>query len=147
MAGIGGCDRGDGDLILRSLRSKRLEGWTQQLDSRPSFETRAPDSASALPGGRAPQDEGLSLAQFSSMPRPTASWLKFFRRRHPLQPHGEERILRVSNHEAAIGARRHPSRRAQERAPQDEVGNIFTGSQDEARDVFTNTPDEDSQCC
>src|SRR6267143_2180567 len=45
------------DLILRSLRSKRLEGWTQRLDSRPSFETRAPDSASALPGGRAPQDE------------------------------------------------------------------------------------------
>src|SRR3982074_603362 len=36
--------------------SKRLEGWTQH-DSRPSFETRAPDSASALPGERAPQDE------------------------------------------------------------------------------------------
>src|SRR5450631_4565172 len=47
----------DTDLILRSLRSKRLEGWTQRADSRPSFETRAPDSASALPGGRAPQDE------------------------------------------------------------------------------------------
>jgi hypothetical protein len=29
------------DLILRSLRSKRLEGWTQSADSRPSFETRA----------------------------------------------------------------------------------------------------------
>src|SRR5712672_652725 len=29
------------DLILRSLRSKRLEGWTQRRDSRPSFETRA----------------------------------------------------------------------------------------------------------
>src|SRR5712675_984753 len=29
------------DLILRSLRSKRLEGWTQRTDSRPSFETRA----------------------------------------------------------------------------------------------------------
>src|SRR3989442_4792871 len=28
------------DLILRSLRSKRLEGWTQNRDSRPSFETR-----------------------------------------------------------------------------------------------------------
>src|SRR5882762_3514217 len=35
-------------LILRSLRSKRLEGWTQRRDSRPSFETRA---------RRAPQDE------------------------------------------------------------------------------------------
>jgi len=32
--------RGNTGLILRSLRSKRLEGWTQQLDSRPSFETR-----------------------------------------------------------------------------------------------------------
>src|SRR6266850_2752255 len=31
----------DTDLILRSLRSKRLEGWTQRSDSRPSFETRA----------------------------------------------------------------------------------------------------------
>ena len=31
----------DADLILRSLRSKRLEGWTQRTDSRPSFETRA----------------------------------------------------------------------------------------------------------
>jgi hypothetical protein len=30
-----------GVLILRSLRSKRLEGWTQRLNSRPSFETRA----------------------------------------------------------------------------------------------------------
>src|SRR5258708_4703995 len=29
------------DLILRSLRSKRLEGWTESADSRPSFETRA----------------------------------------------------------------------------------------------------------
>src|SRR6266566_2627193 len=29
------------DLILRSLRSKRLEGWMQGADSRPSFETRA----------------------------------------------------------------------------------------------------------
>src|SRR6266436_1080759 len=29
------------DLILRSLRSKRLEGSTQHMDSRPSFETRA----------------------------------------------------------------------------------------------------------
>ena len=29
------------DLILRSLRSKRLEGWTQRMDSRLSFETRA----------------------------------------------------------------------------------------------------------
>src|SRR5882672_7843342 len=29
------------DLILRSLRSKRLEGWTQRMDSRPSFETPA----------------------------------------------------------------------------------------------------------
>src|SRR6267142_2826455 len=38
----------DTDLILRSLRSKRLEGWTQRRDSRPSFETRA---------RRAPQDE------------------------------------------------------------------------------------------
>jgi len=27
------------DLILRSLRSKRLEGWTQRTDSLPSFET------------------------------------------------------------------------------------------------------------
>src|SRR5258708_8685578 len=27
------------DLILRSLRSKRLEGWAQGTDSRPSFET------------------------------------------------------------------------------------------------------------
>src|SRR5258707_1221457 len=33
------------DLILRSLRSKRLEGWTQRMDSRPSFETR-PKAAS-----------------------------------------------------------------------------------------------------
>ena len=41
------CRTGD-DLILRSLRSKRLEGWTQRMDSRPSFETRAM---------RAPQDE------------------------------------------------------------------------------------------
>src|SRR5450631_2658719 len=47
----------DTDLILRSLRSKRLEEWTQRADSRPSFETRAPDSASALPGERAPSDE------------------------------------------------------------------------------------------
>src|SRR6266481_2375858 len=31
----------DTDLILRSLRSKRLEGWTRRMDSRPSFETRA----------------------------------------------------------------------------------------------------------
>src|SRR6266436_2980961 len=31
----------DTDLILRSLRSKRLEGRTQRTDSRPSFETRA----------------------------------------------------------------------------------------------------------
>src|SRR5258705_9877977 len=31
----------DTDLILRSLRSKRLEGWTQRRDSRLSFETRA----------------------------------------------------------------------------------------------------------
>src|SRR5260221_5336508 len=31
----------DTDLILRSLRSRRLEGWTQRRDSRPSFETRA----------------------------------------------------------------------------------------------------------
>jgi hypothetical protein len=29
----------DSDLILRSLRSKRLEGWMQRRDSRPSFET------------------------------------------------------------------------------------------------------------
>src|ERR1700687_3451624 len=29
------------DLILRSLRSKRLEGWRQHSDSRLSFETRA----------------------------------------------------------------------------------------------------------
>src|SRR5712664_4448157 len=36
------------DLILRSLRSKRLEGWTQRADLWPSFETRA---------RRAPQDE------------------------------------------------------------------------------------------
>jgi hypothetical protein len=28
------------DLILRSLQSKRLEGWRQHADSRPSFETR-----------------------------------------------------------------------------------------------------------
>jgi hypothetical protein len=27
------------DLILRSLHSKRLEGWPQRMDSRPSFET------------------------------------------------------------------------------------------------------------
>jgi hypothetical protein len=38
----------DTDLILRSLQSKRLEGWTQRRDSRPSFETRK----------GAPQDEG-----------------------------------------------------------------------------------------
>jgi hypothetical protein len=31
----------DTDLILRCLRSKRLEGWTQRRESRPSFETRA----------------------------------------------------------------------------------------------------------
>src|SRR5450432_1703517 len=45
----------DTDLILRSLRSKRLEGWTQRADSRPSFDTRAPGGASALPAGRATQ--------------------------------------------------------------------------------------------
>jgi hypothetical protein len=28
------------DLILRSLRSKRLEGWLQTQESSPSFETR-----------------------------------------------------------------------------------------------------------
>jgi hypothetical protein len=48
----------------------RLEGWPQPVDSPPSFETRAPDSASALPGGRAPQNEvgthycGASMAIF-----------------------------------------------------------------------------------
>src|SRR5258708_35111962 len=31
----------DTDLILSSLRSKRLEGWTQRTDSLPSFETPA----------------------------------------------------------------------------------------------------------
>src|SRR6266436_5391411 len=41
------------------------------------------------------------------------------------QPHGEERILRVSNHAVAGGARCHPSRRAQMRAPQDEVFFFF----------------------
>jgi len=35
------CVRVNTDLILRSLRSKRLEGWTQHIDSRPSIETRA----------------------------------------------------------------------------------------------------------
>src|SRR5258705_2872628 len=41
---VGGLLRGCeciSDLILRSLRSKHLEGWTQRKDSRPSFETRA----------------------------------------------------------------------------------------------------------
>jgi len=32
---------------LRSLRSKRLEGWTQRWDSRPSFETRAKGARSS----------------------------------------------------------------------------------------------------
>jgi hypothetical protein len=32
---------GNTDLILRSLQSKRLEGWPQRMDSQPSFETRA----------------------------------------------------------------------------------------------------------
>jgi hypothetical protein len=32
--------RSTGNTDLRSLRSKRLEGWPQQRDSRPSFETR-----------------------------------------------------------------------------------------------------------
>src|SRR6266481_3132632 len=41
------------------------------------------------------------------------------------QPHGEERILRVSNHAVAGGARCHPSRRAQMCAPQDEVFFFF----------------------
>ena len=40
----------DIDLILRSLRSKRLEGWTQREDSRPSFETRARARSSARTG-------------------------------------------------------------------------------------------------
>jgi len=40
----------------RAADGKRLEGWTRHVDSRPSFETLAPDSASALPE-RAPQDE------------------------------------------------------------------------------------------
>jgi hypothetical protein len=31
----------DTDLILRSLRSKRLEGWRQRTNPRPSFETHA----------------------------------------------------------------------------------------------------------
>ena len=32
---------GNTDLIPRSLQSKRLEGWPQRMDSRPSFEMRA----------------------------------------------------------------------------------------------------------
>jgi sulfur-oxidizing protein SoxY len=40
------------DLILRSARSARLEGWRQSTNPRPSFETRAQ--------ARAPQDEGLA---------------------------------------------------------------------------------------
>src|SRR5258705_13776343 len=47
---------GNTDLILRSLQSKRLEGWPQGMDSWPSFETRA---------RRAPQDEaGDTLTSF-----------------------------------------------------------------------------------
>jgi hypothetical protein len=42
----------------------RLEGWPQPVDSPPSFETRAPDSASALPGGRAPPDEAGDLFHY-----------------------------------------------------------------------------------
>jgi hypothetical protein len=32
---------GNTDLILRSLQTKRLEGWPPRMDSRPSYETRA----------------------------------------------------------------------------------------------------------
>ena len=42
-------------LIPRSLRRKRLEGWTQRLDSRPSFETRA--------RARSSSDNGEAVAQ------------------------------------------------------------------------------------
>jgi hypothetical protein len=41
-------------LILMSLRSKRLEGWTR-MDSRPSFETRA--------RARPSSDNGEAVAQ------------------------------------------------------------------------------------
>src|SRR5580698_6151931 len=42
-------------LILRSRAlARRLEGWTQRIDSRPSFETRAT---------RAPQDEAVGPEQ------------------------------------------------------------------------------------
>src|SRR5258708_11429118 len=42
-----------------ALLQRRLEPWA----TRPSFETRAPDSASALPEQRAPQDEDLLRSQ------------------------------------------------------------------------------------
>src|ERR1700730_16938397 len=39
------CRATERTLILRSLRSKRLEGWRQWTDSRLSFETRARSSS------------------------------------------------------------------------------------------------------
>jgi hypothetical protein len=51
----------------------------------------------------------------------TAQVAQVLRRGHSRQPHGEERILRVSNHGVAFGARCHPSRRGENAAPQDEV--------------------------
>ena len=42
--------------------------------------------------------------------------------------------------ESQIGIAAHPSRRAQERAPQDEVGDIFTSSPDEVSPVETQQP-------
>src|SRR5258708_19795906 len=42
-----------------ALLQRRLAPWA----TRPSFETRAPDSASALPEQRAPQDEDLLRSQ------------------------------------------------------------------------------------
>jgi hypothetical protein len=57
----------DSDLILRSLRSKRLEGWTQRRDSQPSFQTpskraqgRAPPATTAKPWR---SDNGEAVAQ------------------------------------------------------------------------------------
>src|SRR5712675_3163428 len=53
-----GCDY-ISDLILRSLRSKRLEGWTESADSRPSFETRAKARSSGRGPGYISQPRSL----------------------------------------------------------------------------------------
>jgi hypothetical protein len=50
----------------KSRRSKRLEGWTQRLDSRPSFETRATARSSSDNGEAVAQGRG---GRFVSQPR------------------------------------------------------------------------------